>query len=412
MFLNVRQKRSRRKKSKQRKLLFGSFVIIFLSAIIFLSVIGIHRLIQNKPIIAANNTEKIQSLPTKNDIDNVKATEQIDSNITEEPIKSDEPLKKVSESEVLISFVGDCTIGTDEKFDTSVSLPTVFRKNSNDYNYFFKNVVSFFANDDITVANLETTFTNSTAKADKEFTFKAPPEYAKTLTAGHIEGVNISNNHIYDYLNKGFVDTKTALNAEHINFFGEGNKWVKEVNGIKFGFLGYSAWSNDSSFLKKVKTDIQALKDDNCLVIINFHWGEENKYTPNEVQKSVAHYAIDNGADVIIGHHPHVIQGIEMYKNKMICYSLGNFCFGGNSNPYDKDTFIVQVNFKFQDSNLTTCGFRVIPCSISSLDSINDYCPTPMNTDKKNQFLAKLNKLSFNLNFQISDEFNYVNMTQ
>ena len=159
-----------------------------------------------------------------------------------------------------------------------------------------------------------------------------------------------------------------------------------------------------------MKADILALKDNNNVVIINFHWGNENQYSPIDAQKQLARFAIDNGADIILGHHPHVIQGIEQYKNRIIAYSLGNFCFGGNSNPKDKDTFIFQSDFKFTNDNLTSIGVRVIPCSISSVDYKNDYCPTPLKGDAKTNLLRKLNDLSPNSGFKISDEFFYIDI--
>lgn len=315
-------------------------------------------------------------------------------------------------SEVTISSVGDCTIGHDDKFAFQNSLPYKLKANNGDYSYFFKNVVHIFKNDDLTTANLETTFTNSTEKADKQFTFKAPPEYVKVLSSGSIEAVNLSNNHIHDYLTKGFEDTKNTLKSENINYFGEGNKWTAEVKGVKLGFLGYRGYWYDDTFLKKLKADIDELKSQGYIVMINFHWGEESAYYPNKVQKNLAHFSVDTGADLILGHHPHVIQGVEIYNGKMIFYSLGNFCFGGNISPSDKDSFILQTKFKTENGKLTSYGIKVIPTRISSVTYINDYCPTPMEGDEKTKFLSKLNNLSPNAGFKISDKFTYFNINE
>ena len=312
-------------------------------------------------------------------------------------------------TEVLLSAVGDCTIGTDSKFDYVSSLPVMAQRQNNGFAYYFKNVRSILSKDDVTIANLETTFTNSNDKADKQFNFKASSDYAKSLTLGSIEGVNISNNHIYDYKEKGFLDTKNSLEKEKVNYFGEGSKWTTKIKGKSFGFLGYRGWSLDKSFLDKLKDDIQQLKKTNSVVIINFHWGSENAYYPVDAQKELARFAIDNGADIILGHHPHVIEGIEQYKNKIIAYSLGNFCFGGNSNPRDKTTFIFQSNLRFVNNNLTSIGVRVIPCSISSVNYRNDYCPTPLVGNAKVNLLSKLNGLSNDSGFKISDKFFYIN---
>ena len=320
------------------------------------------------------------------------------------------PKAKDTNTEVLLSAVGDCTIGTDTKFGYATSLPAMISQSNNDFSYLFKNVYSIFSEDDVTIANLETTFTDSNDKADKQFNFKAPSDYAKSLTLGSIEGVNLANNHIYDYKEKGFQDTKLALEKENINYFGEGSKWITKIKEQSFGFLGYRGWSLDKAFLDNLKKDITELKDNNSVVVINFHWGNENQYYPIPAQKELAHFAIDNGADIILGHHPHVIQGIEQYKNRIIAYSLGNFCFGGNSNPKDKRTFIFQSNLRFTNNNLTSIGVRVIPCSISSVDYRNDYCPTVLVGEAKTNLLSDLNKLSENSGFKISDEFFYINV--
>ncbi|MGH4139538.1 CapA family protein [Clostridium sp.] len=316
----------------------------------------------------------------------------------------------IKNTEVLLSAVGDCTIGTDTNFDYASSLPAIVSNSNKDFSYYFENVYSIFSSDDITIANLETTFTDSTDKAEKQFNFKAPSDFAKSLTLGSIEGVNLSNNHIYDYKEKGFKDTKLALQNEKVNYFGEGSKWTPKIKDHSFGFLGYRGWSTEQSFLNGVKKDIAQLKKTNSVVIINFHWGNENQHYPIDAQKQVAHFAIDNGADIILGHHPHVIQGIEQYKNRIIAYSLGNFCFGGNSNPKDKTTFIFQSNLKFTNNKLTAIGVRAIPCSISSVDYKNDYRPTPLKGDAKITTLSTLNRLSQNSGFKISDKFFYINV--
>ncbi|MBX4264930.1 CapA family protein [Clostridium estertheticum] len=336
-----------------------------------------------------------------------KSNENHNTNNVIKPAVS--PKVENTNTEVLLSAVGDCTIGTDSKFNYASSLPAMAQHQNNGFAYYFKNVRSILSKDDVTIANLETTFTDSNDKAEKQFNFKASSDYAKSLTLGSIEGVNISNNHIYDYKEKGFLDTKNALEKEKINYFGEGSKWTTKIKGQSFGFLGYRGWSLDKSFLDKLKGDISQLKKTNSVVIINFHWGAENAYYPVAAQKDLAHFAIDNGADIILGHHPHVIEGIEQYKNKIIAYSLGNFCFGGNSNPSDKTTFIFQSNLKFVNNNLTSIGVRVIPCSISSVNYTNDYCPTPLTSNAKVNLLSNLNRLSDNAGFEISDKFFYIN---
>lgn len=380
-------KREKKKLKRRKRIVFLMAVLLFTITIVSISTVKLINFIKEK-----SKTNYVQS--------NAQQTKSIN-------VEGSKEKKKTSSNiEVILSSAGDCTIGTDSAFDESTSLPTMVRRHNNDYSYLFKNAVPIFEKDDITIVNLETTFTNAKVRADKTFTFKAPPEYAKALNFGSIEGVNISNNHTYDYLDKGFSDTIETLKQYNVNYFGEGNKWIKEVKGVKFGFLGYKGWNDEDKFLGKLKQDIEELKGQGCIVIINFHWGEENSYYPNSTQKNIAHYAVDQGADLIIGHHPHVIEGLEKYKDKIICYSLGNFCFGGNSNPSDKDTFILQTKFLFNDNKLVKYDIRAIPFSISSVKYTNDYCPTILSGNDKERLLKKINNISTNLGFNVTDSFN------
>ena len=280
--------------------------------------------------------------------------------------------------EIKISAAGDVVIGWDENFSSHNRFDRVFKEKGYDYKYFFKNVKHIFETDDLTIVNLETPLTNATKKAQKTFAFKGKPEYTQILKEGHIEAVNLANNHTYDYLQQGMKDTITALGKANIEYFGEGNKSIKEIKGIKIGNLGYKGWSNSSSVKAAIKKDIENMKKNADLVIVSFHWGEEGVNYPNSIQKDLGRFSIDQGADLVIGHHPHVIQGIEEYKNKKIVYSLGNFSFGGNRNPSDKDTFIYQESFIFNDKKeLLSSKSGLIPTTVSSVDYRNDYCPTP-----------------------------------
>lgn len=339
---------------------------------------------------------------------NEVSKQTISENLEASPAKTPTTANVVSNVSIIITNVGDCTLGSDPTFGYPDTLPAVLKSHNNDYSYFFKNVSDIFKKSDLTIANLETTFTTASDKAEKAYTFKGDPQMAKALALGGINAVNLSNNHIYDFKQQGFNDTIAALKNQNINYFGEKNIWITEVKGVKFGFLGYIGWSSSADFLSKLKDDILKLKAQNCIVIINFHWGVENAYFPNQTQKDIAHAAIDNGADLIIGHHPHVIEGIEVYKNRAIFYSLGNFCFGGNQNPADKNTFIAQTQFNVTQGKITSICERVIPCRISSVTTSNNYCPTPLEGDKKNSLLVKINELSLSLGFKISDNFTII----
>lgn len=297
--------------------------------------------------------------------------------------------------EVKISAAGDVVIGWDENFSTHNRFDQVFKEKGFDYKYFFKNVRHIFETDDLTIVNLETPLTNASKKANKTFAFKGKPEYTQILKEGSIEAVNLANNHTYDYLERGMKDTVAALSKANIEYFGEANKSITEVKGIKIGNLGYKGWNNSQYVKAGIKKDIEAMKKTADLVLVSFHWGDEGVNYPNNVQKDLGRFSIDQGADLVIGHHPHVIQGIEEYKGKNIIYSLANFSFGGNRNPRDKDTFIYQESFLFNEKKqMLSSKSGIIPATVSSVDYRNDYCPTPQRGERASKILNRLKTYS------------------
>ncbi|MCG3621916.1 CapA family protein [Clostridioides difficile] len=221
------------------------------------------------------------------------------------------------------------------------------------------------------------------------------------LKSGSVEAVSIANNHSEDYFEEGMKDTQFILDENKINYFGLGKDAVVDVKGIKVGLLGYNGLSTEynEKNLKQMEDDIKSLKKKSDVVVVYFHWGIELDYYPDKKQKDFAHYAIDKGADLVMGSHPHVIQGIEKYKNKYIAYSLGNFCFGGNKNPSDTDSYIYQQTFTFSDNKLTSIKEpNIIPTSITSSNSRNNYQPKILDGSEKDRVLNKLEKISKDLN--------------
>ncbi|MGG0178503.1 CapA family protein [Gottfriedia acidiceleris] len=279
------------------------------------------------------------------------------------------------ETTIKISAAGDFTLGSDEDFQYINSFPA--EANKNGLAYFTKGLNNIFKQDDLSTVNLETTLTNAKIRASKTFRFKGNPSYAKILTLSGIEAVNLANNHSHDYLHKGFEDTINNLKKEKIGYFGYNDQYVPTIKGVKVAALGYEGWNDSPELRIKINNDIQNLRKSGVkIILIHFHWGIERDYVPNSTQKNLAHYAIDHGADLIVGHHPHVVQGIEEYKGKFIVYSLGNFMFGGNKNPKDKDTFVFQQTFHLNNGVLTNQKeIRVVPFSISSVSSRNNYQP-------------------------------------
>ncbi|WP_338786908.1 CapA family protein [Metabacillus sp. FJAT-53654] len=316
----------------------------------------------------------------------------------EQSTNENKKLEPVTETTIKISAAGDFTLGTDERFEYTDSF--VDEAKTNGLPYFVEGLGTTFLEDDLTTVNLETTLTTATEKADKTFTFKGDPSYTQILELGGIEAVNLANNHIFDYLDKGFDDTISALKLHEIGYFGYDHHYIKMIKGVKIGALGYEGWGDNPEIRNTVEQDIKALRENDVeIILVHYHWGDEKQYVPNEEQKSLARYTIDSGADLILGHHPHVVQGIEEYKGKFIVYSLGNFMFGGNRNPSDKDTFVFQQIFHLKNGDLTNKKeINIIPFSISSVSNRNDYQPTVLSGSESDRVLQKIIDVSNQIN--------------
>lgn len=295
-----------------------------------------------------------------------------------------------------LSVVGDCTLGTDETFDYDTSLNAYYENYGADY--FLQNVKDIFSTDDLTIANFEGTLTDSDEREDKTFAFKAPASYASILTGGSVEAVNTANNHSHDYGDQSFNDTLAALDDAGIVHFGYDETAVMDVKGIKVGLVGIYELYDHLEREQQLKDNIAKVKADGAqLTVVIFHWGNETETVPDSNQTTLGRIAIDEGADLVCGHHPHVLQGIETYKGRNIVYSLGNFCFGGNSSPSDMDTMIYQQTFTIDADGVKKDNVtNIIPCSISSAayDGYNNYQPTPAEGDEATRILGKINERS------------------
>ena len=211
-----------------------------------------------------------------------------------------------------------------------------------------------------------------------------------------MEAANLANNHSHDYGDAGFDDTKTALDQAGITHFGYEDVAIVEVGGVKVGLTGQFTVYENPQHLEDLRNNIQTLKDRGAEVIVAcFHWGMENDDTPDPDQVELAHAAIDAGAHLVIGHHPHVLQGVEVYQGRYIVYSVGNFCFGGNYSPPDYDAMIFQQTFTIQDGQvLSDDQVEVIPCLTSSAAGYNNFQPIPAEGEEKQRILEKLRDIS------------------
>lgn len=218
---------------------------------------------------------------------------------------------------------------------------------------------------DISMVNLEAPFTQQNQiLPGKKFNFKAPIENVQVLQNGGIDIVNLANNHAMDYQGAGLSDTLATLEKAGIQSVGAGTDLTKarrpivmEVKGQKVAYLGYydadlhaataTTPGTNPRHNDRVAADIKALRGQVDWIVVNYHWGEELAKYPGDWQIDLARFTIDQGADLVVGHHPHVLQGAEVYKGRPIVYSLGNFIFGGKA-VSDYDTAALKVSLKEQ----------------------------------------------------------------
>lgn len=201
----------------------------------------------------------------------IVSTDKIYENLSEqiaEPFELPVPNPEIS---ITISVVGDCTLGTDENFNYSRSLNAYYEKNGPEY--FLKNVKSIFEADDLTIANMEGTFTDLTTRADKTYAFKGPAEFANIFTAGSVEAVTLANNHSRDYGSQSLTDTKVALDSVGVTHFGYDEVSVVDVKGIKVGLIGIYELIDHTGRAQQVKDNIAKVKEQGAeVIIVIFHW--------------------------------------------------------------------------------------------------------------------------------------------
>ncbi len=295
---------------------------------------------------------------------------------------------------ITISAAGDCSLGNHQQQDYGNSFRQAY-DNAEDDSYFFQNVKDIFAEDDMTIVNFEGVLTTSDNRVlDRTYNIKGDPGYIHILNSGNVEAVSFANNHRMDYGKQGSDDTVAAFEEAGIAYAYDDIVGIYETKGIKIGWVSILAIGSAKE--KEAKAGIEKLQQEGCdLILVCIHWGiEKNNYIEGYQQK-FGRFCLDNGADMVIGHHPHVLQGVEEYNGKYIIYSLANFCFGANRSPSDKDTMIFQQTFTFidgekqQDRNV-----KLIPCSVSSVKERNNFQPTPLEGEDALRVINRINTYS------------------
>ena len=306
------------------------------------------------------------------------------------------------EEHFLLTFAGDCTFGSNPNYYAeSGFIKTV----GDDYAYPFANVIDYFAGDEFSMVNLEGPLCDEGNPMQKKHVFHGPTAYVNCLTENSIEAVTVANNHSMDYGANGYASTLAVLEQAGVPYVERDSTAVVTTgSGLTIGLYAAVYYKLD---VEDMTAKIAALREQGVdLIIFAPHWGVEGTYHPTEEQKQVGHAAIDAGADIVFGSHPHVLQPIEEYGGGIIFYSLGNFSFGGNGAPKDYDTALVQQEVIRDAEGTVRLGqLTIVPASVSSVAGRNNFQPTPYEpgTEEYNRVLSKLDETFSGPNLRISD---------
>lgn len=288
------------------------------------------------------------------------------------------PALALADQTLVLTFAGDVTLGSEENIrDHEGSFDSFAQREG--YDYFFAHVRDLFAQDDLTIVNLEGVLADSTRgrKSGKNICFRGPTAMAAVLTSGSVEAANLANNHTYDYGKTGYAATQAALDNAGIAHFGERSVHIYERNGMKVAFFGLAAadfYDHDGW----LSTEIPRLKQEEGIdvVVFTFHAGYEYRKRHSPRQEEYARAALDAGADLVIMHHPHVVQGVEIDGGSAVFYSLGNFCFGGNKTVRSIGALVVQATLRFSDEGeYLGQQLRLYPAHISGTEPVTNYQP-------------------------------------
>ena len=341
-------------------------VIIILSLVIVAEVgFLVYREITAEPVIAP-------VIPTTEPVEATVATTVAP---TTEPttVPTTVPTEPPQPEEFVLTFVGDCTMGaTPTRYNYESSFIRVVGEN---YDFPFDNVRDIFMADDFTMINFEGTLMNEKISSAELFPFRGPTAYTQILTGSSVEAVTLANNHTKDFGSQGYTSTTNAMTEAGIPYVEQNSSTIVTTeSGLVIGLYAMTFDLNKDD----MKKEFAALREQGAeLIVVAAHWGDEGKYRPTEKQINDGHAMIDAGADIIYGHHPHVLQRIEEYNDGIIYYSLGNFSFGGNTFPRDRDSAIVQQTvIRDPDGTIRLGELKILPvCITSSGTTQNNFQP-------------------------------------
>lgn len=312
--------------------------------------------------------------------------------------------------EITLTFVGDNSFGTYPETPEHLKFDHVFKENKGDDQYVFKNSLPWFNSDDYTVINAESAFTNETRAVKKMWRIKSDPAYVSFLPASGVEAANLANNHTRDYFEVGYEDTLEAFRKHDIAVFNDGQLLITKIGEIETIFLGYDCRVSQQStkFRDRIVQEVKQYKRPDNLVIVNMHWGVEYRETPVWYQTNFGRAIIDAGADIIMGAHPHRLQSVELYNDKYIIYSMGDYAFGADPTLHSRQTAMFRVKFAMEDNIVVMKGLTIVPTLENSDGSTteNNYQPLPVYGKDAEEIVNELTRISTKIENGVA-EFDY-----
>ena len=286
------------------------------------------------------------------------------------------------------------------------------------YDYPYRHVRGLLDAADVTVANLETPVTEAGEPQTKEYVYRSSPAALPALREAGVDLVTLANNHSMDYGIPGLLDTMAYLDRAGIAYVGAGRNIDEaytpktlDIRGVRAAFVGLTRVYSEPWWqagrdpgvagtydyrLPQALNAIRRAKSEADLVVVYVHWGVERRETPADYQRELARRYVDAGADLVVGSHPHVLQGFERYKGKWIAYSLGNFIFTVNRYEPTWDSMVLRATCRPADGS---CALRVFPVSVAKAAS-----PVPMEGEEALRVLRKLSALSSELGAAVRDD--------
>ena len=295
---------------------------------------------------------------------------------------------------VSLTFAGDCTLGTEHaaRGASGGFTQTVLREGME---YPFRELRAFFAEDDATIVNLEGVLSDRDLRpAIKKYRFIGPTAFVGVLTEGNIECVGMANNHALDFGSAGRDDTRAALGQAGIACFDDSYVAVLVKDGVRVGFTGTVFGPGDKQWARTARQS-EVLRALGCAAWVHtVHMGTEYGKAYHASQPRMAEWLAAQGVNLVVGCHPHIVQGVTAVGDMPVAYSLGNCCFGGNANPPDHDACLLRAVLTFTDSALADTALRLYPISVSGSAERNDYQPRRLSGEDAERVLEKMRAMS------------------